>query len=72
MENLYALAVKGKTYYCLGKIDETQLRLVENIANRLDVVNNTGNKCEDFCRLVREELNILLTPISVEYVFRKL
>ncbi|GEM_PF-3145130 len=72
MENLYALAVSGKMYYCLGKIDDSQIELVESIAKRLTNKKELSNNCEEFCSLVGENLNIVLTPISIKHVFRKI
>lgn len=72
MESLYALAVNGKMYYCLGKIDDSQMDIVESIAKHLTDKSELRNNCEEFCNLVGEKLNIVLTPISIKHVFRKI
>lgn len=72
MKDLYALVVNGKMYYCMGKINDSQIDLVESIAKQLTDKSELRNNCEEFCNLVGEKLNIVLTPINIKYVFRKM
>ena len=72
MQSLYALVVRGKMYYCLGQIDDSQIDLIESIAKNLTDKSELRNDCEAFCNLVGKKLNIVLTPISIKHVFRKI
>lgn len=71
MDNLYALVIRGKMYYCLGTIKYSCLEPVNLLAKQMKVkFPNNENPCEDFCLLVKKKYGIVLTPINISYVFR--
>lgn len=71
MDKLYALVIGGKMYYCLGVITDSLLESVDLLAKQMKIkFQNNENLCDDFCSLIKEKYGIVLTPISISYVFR--
>lgn len=71
MDNLYALVIGGKMYYCLGMITDSLLESVDLLAKQMKIkFQNNENPCVDFCLLLKEKYGIVLTPINISYVFR--
>ena len=71
MDNLYALVISGKMYYCLGMITDSLLESIDLLAKQMKIdFQSNENPCDDFCSLIKEKHGIVLTPINISYVFR--
>ena len=71
MDNLYALVIGGRMYYCLGTISDSLLESVDLLAKQMRIkFHNNENPCNDFCLLIKEKYGIVLTPIDISHVFR--
>ena len=71
MNNLYALVIGGKMYYCLGEITDSLLESVDLLAKQMEIkFQENENPCDNFCSLIKEKYGIVLTPINISYVFR--
>jgi len=72
MDNLYALVISGKMYYCLGTITDSLLESIDLLAKKMKIDSqNNENPCDAFCMLIKKKYGIALTPINITFVFRK-
>ena len=71
MDNLYALVISGKMYYCLGTITDSLIESVDLLAKDMKIdFQNGENPCGVFCKLIKKKYGIVLTPINITFVFR--
>lgn len=71
MDNLYALVISGKMYYCLGTITDSLIESIDLLAKQMKInFQNNENPCDVFCMLIKEKYGIVLTPINITFVFR--
>lgn len=71
MKKLYAFVINGKMYYFMGAISDSLLEYINLCINQIDDTSNNF-ACDDFCLYLKEKIGIVLNPIEISYVFRKI
>ena len=72
--DLYALSLNGSMLFFFGKIERNSYAKIDALIKEIDILPmdyDYENFCKTFTSLVKSKLNIDLTHLKIEYVFRK-